>query len=274
MPSPWAASGRKLLSMLMMLVVLCLSAASVGIFLQMRYNSILPAVGAGLILEIAAFLLGQGSLWFGFALGCFCTTVIMIVREKRSFTDGFLAVCIGVCQLGLWITFHSGLGAVTEGTVVLFLYSLFYMLHIPAVLLTFDRFRLPGDWQLKAKRTQNIKVCTICLGMLILIILVLLLPGTEVLELVVRILLATAIFWLGLSVMALLVICGQRQQQSAAEGLYHNDMNVFMNVVRSQRHDYNLHVQTVASLISQQKWEECRSYVRSEERRVGKECRL
>lgn len=128
-----------------MLVVLCLSAASVGIFLQMRYNSILPAVGAGLILGIAVFLLGQGSLWFGFALGCFCTTVIMIVREKRSFTDGFLAVCIGVCQLGLWITFHSGLGAVTEGTVVLFLYSLFYMLHIPAVLLTFDRFRLPGD---------------------------------------------------------------------------------------------------------------------------------
>ncbi len=61
--------------------------------------------------------------------------------------------------------------------------------------------------------------------------------------------------------MALLVMYGQRSEQSTAESSYHQEMYTFMNVVRSQRHDYNLHVQTVASLIAQNKWEECRSYV-------------
>ncbi len=61
--------------------------------------------------------------------------------------------------------------------------------------------------------------------------------------------------------MTLLVVCGQKQERGAAEDHYCADMNTFMDVVRSQRHDYNLHVQTVARLIAQQKWDECRSYV-------------
>jgi sensor histidine kinase regulating citrate/malate metabolism len=46
-----------------------------------------------------------------------------------------------------------------------------------------------------------------------------------------------------------------------AEYEYRGEMNTFMNMVRSQRHDYNLHVQTVASLIRQKKWDECLKYV-------------
>lgn len=247
--------------MLELMIVLCLSAVSTGIFLRVRANCILPAVGIGLIVGIAAFLLGQGNLWFSFVLGNCCAAFIMAAKEKRSFLDGFFAVCIGVSQLGLWITFFSGLKAVAEGSVVLFLYTVFFMLHIPAVLLTFDRIRLPNNWKDKGKKVQNGCICGICVGMPVLIFAVCLLPNAVVLDAVVKILVSTAVFWLCLFVMLLLVVSGQQQDQSAAEGVYHNDMNTFMNVVRSQRHDYNLHVQTVASLIAQQKWEECRSYV-------------
>lgn len=97
--------------------------------------------------------------------------------------------------------------------------------------------------------------------MLILVGMVTVFPADGIFQSVIRILLSAAIFWLSLSVMVLLVMWGQKQEQSTAEGAYHSDMNALMNMVRSQRHDYNLHVQTVASLIAQQKWDECRGYV-------------
>lgn len=249
--------------MLELLTTLCLSAFSAGIFLRIKWNTMLPAVGIGMLAESAAFLLGRDAipLWGCFALGLLCTAVFMTVRETRPFVDGFLAFCIGGCQLGLWTTFRSGFNAGAEGSMVLFVYCLFFALHIPAVLLNYKNYRLPRGWQVKTGGMHNMWVPILGAGMLILVGMDTVFPADGIFQSVIRILLSTAIFWLSLSVMVLLVMWGQKREQSTAEGAYHSDVNALMNMVRSQRHDYNLHVQTVASLIAQQKWDECRGYV-------------
>ena len=246
--------------MLELIVILSLSALSAGIFLGAKWNTMLPAAGAGLLLGSAGFFLGL-PLWCCFALGVLCAAVFWAVGEKRTVLDGFLAVCIGGCHYGLWATFHSGLEAVADGAIVLFLYSLFYLLHVPAVLLTVDRLRLTKDWHLSAKGRQSLWVWTVALGTLLAVIGAAWLPRDGIFHGVIKILVGTAVFWLGLGVAVLLVICDQKGEQTQAESQYRSQMNSFMNVVRSQRHDYNLHVQTVASLIAQEKWEECRGYV-------------
>ena len=129
------------------------------------------------------------------------------------------------------------------------------------MLLNYKNYRPPRGWQVKTGGMHNMRVPILGAGMLILVGMVTVFPADGIFQSVIRILLSTAIFWLSLSVMVLLVMWGQKREQSTAEGAYHSDMNTLKNMVRSQRHDYNLHVQTVASLIAQQKWDECRGYV-------------
>lgn len=249
--------------MLELLVILCLSTVSAGIFLRINKNTMLLSVTAALVSGIALLFFGQNAIPLRFCagIGLMSAAAFIVLREKRSFLDGLLVLCIGGCQFGLWTTFQNGLRTVSEGTIVLFIYGLFYLLHVPAVLLTFDGFCLPKDWQVKRKGMHNRWVPVLGLGMFLMIGAVSAIPVSRAVDVVTKILLTTAVFWLSLAVMVLLVICGQKQEQSMEENNYHNDMKTYMNVVRSQRHDYNLHVQTVASLIAQQKWEECRSYV-------------
>lgn len=249
--------------MLDVLIALCLSTVSAGTFLRINRDTALPAALLSAGSGMAALLLGQGAVpaEVCFAIGLSCSAAYIVAREKRPFIDGFLVFCIGDCQLGLWTTFQSELRAVCEEDIVLFLYCLFYLLHVPAVLLTFEEFSLPKDWRVKMKGPRFRWIPALSLGMLVMIKAVSALPAFSAAGAVTKLLLATAVFWLSLAVMSLLVICGQKREQNMAENHYHAEMNTFMDVVRSQRHDYNLHVQTVASLIGQQKWEECRSYV-------------
>lgn len=247
--------------MLEVLIALCLSTSSAGLFLRSGRGTAASAALLSAIFGTAALLLGRGAVPACAALGLGCGAAYIVLREKRPFADGFLAFCIGACQMGLWTTFRGELLAVAEGDIVLFLYGLFYLLHVPAVLLTFEEFSLPRDWRAKVGGPYGLWIPALGLGALLMIGAVSALPASGAAGILTKILLATAVFWLSLAVAALLVICGQKREQSAAESDYHADMNTFMDVVRSQRHDYNLHVQTVASLIAQRKWEECRGYV-------------
>lgn len=254
---------RMLPGMLEVLIALCLPAVSAGIFLRVGRDAMLPAAVICAVLGTSLFLLGQGAVPADAccAIGLSGSAAYIVLREKRPFIDGFLVFSVGECQLGLWTAFQRELQTVCEGDIVLFLYCLFYLLHVPAVLLTFDSFRLPRDWRTKIKGPYSWWIPALSLGMLLMIGAVSALPVFTAIGAVTKILLATAVFWLSLAVMALLAICWQKREQNTAESHYHADMNTFMDVVRSQRHDYNLHVQTVAGLIAQQKWEECRSYV-------------
>lgn len=69
------------------------------------------------------------------------------------------------------------------------------------------------------------------------------------------------LFWF--SVILVIIMNAYKKERTAVlmERQYRGEMQSFMNVIRSQRHDYNFHVQTIAGLIRQGKIEECIKYV-------------
>ena len=97
----------------------------------------------------------------------------------------------------------------------------------------------------------------------------LLLRPESILSVGLLLLLATAVYWLGV---CLLVIINDYEKERTfllAEQQYRGEMQSFLNVIRSQRHDYNFHVQTIAGLIRQNKMEDCLRYINALEEDVA-----
>lgn len=65
------------------------------------------------------------------------------------------------------------------------------------------------------------------------------------------------------AILLLILINAYKRERIAVlvEQQYRSEMQSFMSVIRSQRHDYNFHVQTIAGLIREDKLDECRQYV-------------
>jgi signal transduction histidine kinase len=254
-----------------LILALCLSVIYTGRFLHVGNRTTLLSALAAAIAGGAAFwfvpyaLRMVGSPFAGFLLAALCTVML----DRRPAADGVLAFFIDACYFGLWVTFQSGLKTVYEAGIVFGLYCIFFLLHLPAVLVTFPKFSLPVDWRMRLqnKTGQGLRLRALhllALGFVLLLMMNAAFPlitASNGFIAAAKIVLATALFWAGLTILVLLVAYSQKQEQSTAESDYHDNMATFMNVVRSQRHDYNLHVQTVASLIAQQKWDECRGYV-------------
>lgn len=70
-----------------------------------------------------------------------------------------------------------------------------------------------------------------------------------------------ALLWAGAALVLLWIVCQVKTAAMQAEQQYRSEVLTFMNVIRSQRHDYNFHVQTIAGLIQEDKIDECRAYV-------------
>lgn len=73
--------------------------------------------------------------------------------------------------------------------------------------------------------------------------------------------LESVIYWLMIVILILMPAYKRKQSAVSAEQQYRGEMQSFMNVIRSQRHDYNFHVQTIAGLIRQGKIDDCLKYV-------------
>ena len=76
-----------------------------------------------------------------------------------------------------------------------------------------------------------------------------------------RVIFESVIYWLTVIVLILMPAYAQKNTAVSAEQEYRAEMQSFMNVIRSQRHDYNFHVQTISGLIRQGKIDECLKYV-------------
>ena len=71
----------------------------------------------------------------------------------------------------------------------------------------------------------------------------------------------STVFWFGVWLMIALPAWQKTRSQVLTEQQYRGEMQSFLNVIRSQRHDYNFHVQTIGGLIRQGKVEDCLRYV-------------
>lgn len=72
--------------------------------------------------------------------------------------------------------------------------------------------------------------------------------------------------WGGVLLIILMTHYKKERLTVLLEQQYREETQAFMNVIRSQRHDYNFHVQTIAGLIAGNRIEECRAYVRALEK--------
>ena len=72
---------------------------------------------------------------------------------------------------------------------------------------------------------------------------------------------AWIVFWGALYCVCLMVVCRRERLTVLVDQNYRSEMQAFMSVIRSQRHDYNFHVQTLSGLIDAGDIDECREYL-------------
>lgn len=68
-------------------------------------------------------------------------------------------------------------------------------------------------------------------------------------------------FWGGLMLIELIISNRKGTLAIQSEVQYRNDMQTYMSVIRSQRHDYNFHVQTLHGLLLQKDYKGCEAYL-------------
>ena len=68
-------------------------------------------------------------------------------------------------------------------------------------------------------------------------------------------------FFAGLELIGLLFSNQRERKQVLTEKQYRDDMQTYMSVIRSQRHDYNFHVQTLHGLLLRKDYDACEKYL-------------
>lgn len=69
------------------------------------------------------------------------------------------------------------------------------------------------------------------------------------------------LFWCEIGMLILMHAYKRERIEMLLNRQYRDEMQSFMNVIRSQRHDYNFHVQTIAGLLREGNLEECLKYM-------------
>ena len=107
-------------------------------------------------------------------------------------------------------------------------------------------------WQVYAITAAQGLLCSACAGFIS--------PGSAGQWALVTLLLC-AVYWGALLSVSLLIEYRRETMAALLEQQYRSEMQSFMNVIRSQRHDYNFHVQTLARLFHTGNSAACEKYV-------------
>lgn len=202
--------------------------AGIGIF-------VLAALGARFILKIRW---DEALLSWLLALGAFA---VLIIPRFMYETSG-----VGLNGIAPWL----GVGCVA--------------LFIAMLLILYKRFP-EKDWQsaFKKKEEQGMKLRRIYMYILpAFVCLVLWIAAAGFIQRhLYLVILECILYWLTVLILILMPAYAQKQTAVSAEQQYRGEMQSFLNVIRSQRHDYNFHVQTIAGLIRQGKIDDCMKYV-------------
>lgn len=70
-----------------------------------------------------------------------------------------------------------------------------------------------------------------------------------------------SLYWGAVCAVCLMTACRRQRLTALIDQDYRSEMQRFMNVIRSQRHDYNFHLQALSGLIGEGNLEDCRQYL-------------
>lgn len=95
-------------------------------------------------------------------------------------------------------------------------------------------------------------ISSVCLPMI---------PITKLYEAVLIVIAFAALYWITIVCVILMIDYKRETQVALMEKQYRNEVQSFMSIIRSQRHDYNFHVQTLAGMINNDNFDACKKYL-------------
>ena len=230
----------------------------------------LHAAACGVLVALAAFLLRSGdaaSMLLPLSLSIFLLSGIAVGLQKPlgwgSAVIAFLLASSAFSVFCIPRLSDANLGI--EGIVC---GGIAIVLHLVLVLVLRNRFPDPA-WKNDLMDRESGRVSLLALqmhgipaGLFLLTAAVAMFSSADSVKgFAGRLTLGGAAYWLGVWLMILLPALRKEKTAVEAEQQYRGEMQSFLNVIRSQRHDYNFHVQTIAGLIRQGQIDECLRYV-------------
>lgn len=264
------------------LVVLCLAVVAawwVGLdFLQLGLRKcFLGAVGSGLLYGVLQGIFrisGMRAAWFLHCLiGSLAVLLLLLFWLPQRRREAALAFCIASGTEFALLTASRALFQEKWPMSLLAMLAVEMVFLLPDLLLR-PWFPAPGWLEGMQPATQpdalplsKRHVYAIGGGILLFPVLVSVFSAWPYAKGAIQILAVAFIsLWGGVALLMVIAAYGQEHGEALAERQYRSEMLEFMNVIRSQRHDYNFHVQTIAELMQQGQIEECRTYVSELER--------
>ena len=230
----------------------------------------LHALACGAAVALAALLLRPGgaeSLLLPLSLAVFVLSALAVGLQKgRGWGAALHTFFLASAAFSVFCLPRMSFGS--GGIEVLISGGIVIALHLLLTLLLRSRFPDPA-WKSDSLDRENGRISLLALQMFTIPGgLLLLAAAAAIISPVcttrcfpVRLAFGGAAFWLGVWLMILLPALRKEKTAVEAEQQYRGEMQSFLNVIRSQRHDYNFHVQTIAGLIRQGQVDECLRYV-------------
>ena len=226
-------------------------------------------LAAGTCCAVAAWLLSLVELPGLLAMALFLPLgAVLPIQQTRSWEERLIALCLASGGAALLGCACQGLGTLPP------VWAVCAGLALAAVFLAAAHALRgqypPEDWREffdgggQERLTVRRRHVPMVLGIMALGELALFwggLPAAGALRWAGRLLAASALYWGGVYLVCLMVAYRREKLTALIDQDYRNEMQAFMSVIRSQRHDYNFHVQALSGLMERGDLEECRAYV-------------
>lgn len=236
---------------------------------EIWFDSLLGAAVHGLLLFVLyhvapeAYLFGMELLWF------LLMTIIVQLQSRDGYGNAVIA--FGIAQ-----AVYALLGYIGNGACEIWKYPglVYYLVCIICFLaithLIKDRFP-EENWReyytdgYSEPERIDIKIwhiyLIILLGSGIMTVSMWLINDLSPIAFITASMELFALFWCEIGLLVLMHTYKRERIEILLEQQYRSEMQSFMNVIRSQRHDYNFHVQTIAGMLRKGNLEECLKYM-------------
>lgn len=233
-----------------------------GLFLHLSpKEALFNGSVAGVFCALVSFLLSFAGLSENWMMSVLLLLAFCLpFQPRRSLSAHLLSLPVA---MGAW--------AMLMGACRLFssLVAVFILVLICCIIGTrYRSYAPPENWQeyfsRKEERFPVIEWQVWAVLFLMAVLEIILLPGSskDVLPLaLVNFAIRFALYWLTLYAVCLMTAYRREQLTVLIDQDYRNEVQAFMSVIRSQRHDYNFHVQALSGLVQEGDMEACRRYL-------------
>lgn len=256
-------------------LICVVSSGAIGLsFLRAKNDTVIigmitiSLIRLGVLFFIPFFIVGEIVEYFLFMM----LGLLLVWKEHRKKIEGFLVFGISMSMVKVSVAFWAVIETLPQNVIFKGFVGISFPIMCLLLFRLYPKISLKEGWifcfdgsNKKEGEWMELKpLSLVIVAGTVTLLLTAIFPQISIHSmhgLFAKALLAIAFFIGMIGVMLLIIEYEQERELFQVENLYRDEMKTFMNVVRSQRHDYNLHVQTVASLIHQKKWDECCVYV-------------